>query len=644
MPADDSPSKEEPLVQRPEYANKCELMLSLVGYAVGLGNIWRFPYLAYQYGGGAFLIPYTVSLLFLGLPLFILELGLGQIFRTGTLGVWEKLGLSRLQGVGVAATMCTWFVSLYYNIILTWTVYYIGRTIMSIPSGVLPWTDQVGGDFTCPSATFFIHTSESNNIDDLFSNETGLYDQTIATDTTFWCRNQEVNTTAPDEYFQYTLVPKQCPSAAAIQFWQKEVLRQSSGMDDLRGIEPGKWLAYTVTWLMVYFIVFKGVGSSGKVVYVTALLPYVVLIIFFIRAITLPGAGMGAKFFVTPEYSGLLEGEVWQRAMIQIFYSLGVGFGSLIAFASYGKRDDNFVGNAVQVSTINAGTSVFAGFVVFPILGYLAAEISEVNPCVRPEQIGDLSIIGLTGPSLAFIAFPIAISRMPLAYVWAFLFFALLLCLGIDSEFAMIESVMTVLKDSGVAGNMSHPKLAAIVCGVSYFIGLIFITDAGIYWFNLFDYYSCVVVMFFVCGLECFGLMFAGGGSAYHRFKSEVLVHTGITLPAWLAFLWKWVCPTALVLIMIITLFDNPDLMGANESVPFPEGEGYLPAWSVKLGWMLGASPLVACFAILLCSDGVIKSTADAITRTASGIKRRLTDQTGAKSDESEDSSSSGSS
>ena len=120
---------------RPEYANNLELLLTLVGYAVGLGNIWRFPYLAYTYGGGAFLVPYFISLALLGLPLFILEMGLGQMFRQGTLGVWSKLALPKLQGVGLAATVCTFLVMLYYNVILAWTIYYIGRTIAAIPSG-----------------------------------------------------------------------------------------------------------------------------------------------------------------------------------------------------------------------------------------------------------------------------------------------------------------------------------------------------------------------------------------------------------------------------------------------------------------------------------------------------------------------------
>merc|ERR1719221_2243932 len=121
--------------ERPSYANKLELMLTLVGYAVGLGNIWRFPYLAYTYGGGAFLIPYIICLLCLGLPLFILELGIGQMLRQGSIGIWQKMGLRRWQGVGRGATVCTFFVSLYYNVILAWTIYYLGRTLSAAVVG-----------------------------------------------------------------------------------------------------------------------------------------------------------------------------------------------------------------------------------------------------------------------------------------------------------------------------------------------------------------------------------------------------------------------------------------------------------------------------------------------------------------------------
>jgi len=130
--------------------------------------------LAFENGGAAFLIPYFLALLLLGLPLFILELGLGQIYRQGALGVWKKMGVPKLQGIGVISTVCTWLVSLYYNVIMAWVFYYIFCTIWAIPSGVLPWTDQATKDFTCPTSQVYVKTEAADQTD-LFINATGLY-------------------------------------------------------------------------------------------------------------------------------------------------------------------------------------------------------------------------------------------------------------------------------------------------------------------------------------------------------------------------------------------------------------------------------------------------------------------------------------
>merc|ERR1719382_219372 len=108
-------------------------------------------------------------------------------------------------------------------------------------------------------------------------------------------------------YVMKNATPTECPARAAVWYWEKSVLQQTSGMDNLGGFQPGLVVAYTVTWIMVYFIVFQGVGSSGKVVYVTALLPYVALVAFFIRAITLPNASTGLKFFLIPDFSKVLK-------------------------------------------------------------------------------------------------------------------------------------------------------------------------------------------------------------------------------------------------------------------------------------------------------------------------------------------------
>ncbi|CAE8625331.1 unnamed protein product [Polarella glacialis] len=600
-----------------EYDNKAQYILSLVGYAVGLGNLWRFPYLAYTYGGGAFLIPYFFALFFLGLPLFILELGLGQMTRRGTLGMWLKLGLPRMQGVGVAATCCTFMVGLYYNVILGWTIYYFGRTLGALPSGVLPWSDQAEG-FVCPETVLYPKSAVAND-PYLINPATGLFNASFVSD--FWCP-EVAGSQAPAGFQAVRVRPLSCPARSAAVFWEEQALQQSSGLDDPAGLNPGMVFAFTIAWLLVYLCVFQGVKSSGKVVYVTATLPYFCLLAFLIRAALLPNAHTGLKFFLIPDWSILGRGQVWLAAAVQIFYSLGVGFGSLITFASCSSKHNDFVRDAMTIAFINCSTSVLSGCVVFPILGFLVSELQGTSPCISGDSLDGLKSIGLSGTGLAFIAFPIAIARMPGSFFFAILFFVMLLCLGIDSQFAMLESVVSVLSEAGVGRKFSRPVLSGMVCLVSYLIGLIFVCRGGLYWFNLLDTYTSVLALFVVTCLECVGLTWASEGKVWLEFKQQTQEWTGRELGPVFHWFWKWVCP-GLTLALLLANFIPPtgkvDLMGAGESLPYPEGQGYLPTWSISFGWFLAVVPLLALLLVAAFPQLVYDAGEEDHSRNLSG-------------------------
>ena len=129
-----STSEDEPGVEREEWSNQFEFILSTVGYAVGLGNVWRFPYLAYKNGGGSFLVPYVIMLFVCGLPLFFMELVLGQYSRQGPTKVFGRIA-PIFKGLGLAMLGATFFVGIYYNVIIAWTLFYMFKGMTS----ELPW-------------------------------------------------------------------------------------------------------------------------------------------------------------------------------------------------------------------------------------------------------------------------------------------------------------------------------------------------------------------------------------------------------------------------------------------------------------------------------------------------------------------------
>ena len=159
------------------------------------------------------------------------------------------------------------------------------------------------------------------------------------------------------------------------------------------------------------------------------------LIILFAFGMTLDGAMDGIKFYVTPDFKKLADIDVWIAAANQIFYSLGPTFGGLVTLASYNKFDNNCHRDALVVAFLNCGTSVFAGFVVFSILGFMAHESGE-----------DVQNVVKSGAALAFVAYPEAVSKMgesPIPQIMAFLFFSMLLTLGLDSMFTGVKTVTT---------------------------------------------------------------------------------------------------------------------------------------------------------------------------------------------------------
>eukprot|EP00039_Didymoeca_costata_P010811 m.146420 g.146420 ORF g.146420 m.146420 type:complete len:612 (+) comp14970_c0_seq4:217-2052(+) len=499
-----------PKKERETWGNKTQFMLSCIGYAVGLGNVWRFPYLCYRNGGGAFLIPYTLMLFLVGMPVFFLELSLGQKFQAGAWGTFEKISPA-LRGIGGASLVVSFLVGMYYNTIVAYSLLYLFFSFTSH----LPWDG-----FGCP---------ESNK---------------------FWNCTQLVNSSQTELY------------------WYLGAMDASDAIGDTGDINWKIFGVLLLAWVIVMFCEIKGIESSGYVVYFTATFPYLVLIILFFRAVTLPGAGNGIEYYLKPDFAMLQYATVWRDACTQILYSLSPGFGTLIAFASYNPPNNDALKDTFVICLINCGTSVFAGFVVFAFIGFMAHE--------KNAEIED---VVSSGPGLAFEVYPEAVLQLPLSVFWAILFFLMLLTLGLDSMFGTVEGILTIILDMNK--NLNKTAVVIGICALSFLCGLIFTCQAGVYFFELWDTYSAGLPLITIVLCECLTISYVYGADKYLG-EVETMINRKVNNFWWYA--WKFVTPVILFVILIWNVIFQFLFPGEYATL---DGFTTYPSWALLLGWLL---------------------------------------------------------
>uniref|UniRef100_A0A672Z3S8 Transporter n=1 Tax=Sphaeramia orbicularis TaxID=375764 RepID=A0A672Z3S8_9TELE len=425
---------------RGQWSSKTEFVLAVAGQIIGLGNVWRFPYLCYKNGGGVFFIPYILFLFTCGIPLFLLETSLGQYTQQGSITCWKKI-CPLFEGMGYGSQVVVLYSSIYYIIILAWAFLYLFSSF----SSELPWKQN----------------------------------------------QNQTNMLAEDFYSAY-------------------------GSDQLGGMRWELVLCLLLSWVICYFCVWQGVKSTGKVVYFTATFPYVMLAALLVRGLTLPGALDGIKFYLYPDPSRLSDPQVWMDAGTQIFYSYAICIGCLMALGSYNKYNNNCYKDCVYLCLLNSGTSFVAGFAIFSALGFMAY-----------EQNTDISNVAESGPGLAFIAYPRAVAMMPFPQLWAVFFFVMIILLGLDSEFVGLEAIATAISDLNPSffhvGHRRKLLLLAISVG-SFFIGLVMVTEGGLYIFQLFDYYACsgmTLLLFAMLQSGCIGWVY-GADRFYDNIEDMI--------------------------------------------------------------------------------------------------------------------------
>ncbi|XP_030649417.1 sodium-dependent neutral amino acid transporter B(0)AT2 [Chanos chanos] len=577
---------------RPAWDSKLQYVLAQVGFSVGLGNVWRFPYLCHQNGGGAFMVLYVMLLLVIGVPLFFMELAAGQSIRQGSIGVWKHIS-PRLAGIGYSSCMVCFFVALYYNVIIAWSLFYLGNSFQY----PLPWEQ-------CPV--------------DLHTNQTV----------------KECAASSPTSYF-----------------WFRKALDISDSIDQSGQFNPIITGCLLAAWTIVCLAMIKGIKSSARVMYFSSVFPYAVLFCFLIRGLMLDGAMDGITYMFYPKLENWANVQVWRQAATQVFFALGLGYGSVIAYSSYNPVHNNCHRDAFMVSCINFMTSVLASLVVFVVLGFRAKNIalecvatnvgllSEMTQAGSAQHwwpwfnVSDPRSVGLQdyrewykhygslvgtnitdcdlekemnkgveGTGLAFIAFTEAMALFPASPFWSALFFLMLLNLGLSTMFGTMQGILTPLMDNFRVLGRHKTMLTVFSCILGFLIGLLFTQRSGNYFVTMFDDYSATLPLIIVVVFETFSVSWVYGAD---RFLDDVEVMLKWRPPVVYKYMWKYVCLLGMVGLLAASLlrmiFKRPTYTawdhatGSESSLEYP-------------GWALAVLSLLILTASLPVPIGYLHS------------------------------------
>ncbi len=457
--------------QRGQWGSRNSFVLAAIGSAIGLGNIWRFPYICANNGGGAFLVAFVIALITAGIPILIMELSMGHKFQKATSGTMAGINI-KFEWIGWAVVGIGFVITTYYAAVMSWSFKYLWDAF------TLAWGDN---------------TSD---------------------------------------------------------FFFKSTLGITSGPFELGGIKLSLFIGLILTWVSIVACIWKGPETVGKVVYATVLIPWFILIVLVVRGITLEGAGTGLAYYLMPVFSKLLNGKVWLAAYTQVFFSLSIGFSIMFAYGSYLPRKTRLVSDAYIVAVSDSLTAFCGGLAVFGALGYLSAQTGT-----------PVTELKASGPGLAFVVYPTIINNLPmLNTLFGVLFFLMLIMLGIDSAFSLVEGVSSAVKDKF---GWSHRRSNLTVAGISFVLGLLFVSGAGLYWLDIIDYFMNFFGLALACLVECYVI---GWVFTTTRVMDHVNKLPGLTIGKWWETMIKYIAP--LILIALLATEVVARIKGAYEGYP----------------------------------------------------------------------------
>ena len=482
---------------RGRFSSRRVFIFAAIGSAVGLGNLWRFPYVAYENGGGAFLIPYLVALLSAGIPFLLLDYAIGHRHRGSAPLSFARMGRGA-EWIGWWQVGICFVIAIYYAVVLAWAARYVFFSIDQ------KWGADPAGFFTGE----FLHLSDP-----------GVTASPVA----------------------------------------------------------GVLVPLVLVWIVVIGVltlgVQRGIGTTAAVFIPILIITFGVLVV---RSLFLPGAAEGLNALFTPHWAALTEASVWAAAFGQIFFSLSIGFGIMITYASYARRDTDMASSGLVVGFANSGFELLAGIGVFSALGFMA----QANGVAVDE-------VAASGVGLAFIAFPAIISEAPAGALIGVLFFTSLVIAGLTSLISVAEVVISAVRDKFELTRLAATLAVTVPMAV---LSVLFLsTTSGLHVLDIVDHfinqYGILLVAIVSMVVVSWGLRALPDLAAHLNDGSAV--HLG----TWWRVLIGVVAPLALTYVLADSFWTDLNQKYGDPEAPYPD-------WMLNVfGW--GTAAAVAIIGVL---------------------------------------------
>ncbi|XP_053515649.1 orphan sodium- and chloride-dependent neurotransmitter transporter NTT5-like [Artibeus jamaicensis] len=546
---------------RPCWDNKMEYLLAQVGFSVGPTSIWRFPYLFYHNGRGSFLLIYIFMLLFIEIPLLLLEMAAGQRMRKGSIGVWKVIS-PWTGGVGYTNFVVCFIVGLYYSTFVAWCLFCLVESFQ-LP---LPWA-------MCPLLR------NSSNFD-----------------------------------------PKCTRTNPTTYFWYEQALKATDEIE-IGGL-PVMHLGVSlfVTWLVVCISMIKGLKSTRKV---PALYSLKVWSHTSYHLFLSMGSGLGG-FTAISSYVTRSNNCVVDALTVSLLNLLTSVMATMFVFAIMGHlatqaNEQCYLKNAEQVMNL-----VSAGLLP-PELGLpdgLHRDLSSSYPMwfgalperVRSELVPYLSNCELSqqlekvikGPGVPLVAITIITSVFSESPWWAVIIFVFLVTMGLSTMIGILQGIVTPLQDT-FSSTRKHPEMLTVGLCVLMFLGsLVFVRPSGSYYVTLLDDYWAPLSVTCILILENVAIAWIYGA---RRFLADLIIILGRPIFPIYYWLWCYVTPFMLLTLLASTLHSlhlTPTTYLAWNSSTSTEIVRRYPSWAKVLLTILSAItvlPIPAYFLYILLHE-----------------------------------------